>query len=166
MLCGGKRILQINFWPSRQEIPGLPISNILWHLDNNERSADCDAWQPWCNVPTAFGNAIATFGIYIRASSKVFPPPGLLGFVTVHLVKVTVFPFCIIPSQSSGPLGLKEKSMYKDFNVRASSMRWSLLNMYENNHDDAAYNGYDDACNDYDDAYNDYDDDGYDDDGY
>ena len=49
--------------------------------------------------------------------------------------------------------------MYKDFNVRASSMRWSLLNMCENNHDEHAYNGYDDA-------YNDYDDDGYDDDGY
>ena len=86
----------------------------------------------------------------------------------MHLVKVTVFPFCIIPSQSSRPLGLKEKSMYKDFNVRASSMRlivMSLLNMCENNHDGDAYNGYDDACNDYDDAYNDYDDDGYDDDG-
>ena len=40
-------------------------------------------------------------------------------------------------------------------------MRWSLLNMCEDNHDDDAYNGYDDACNDYDDAYNDYDDDGY-----
>ena len=62
-----------------------------------------------------FGNAIATFGIYTRASSKVFPPPGLLGFVTVHLVKVTVFPFCIIP-QSSRPLGLKEKTIEEERN--------------------------------------------------
>ena len=63
----GKKDSSKIFWPSLQEIPGLPISNILWHLDNNERSADvdCDAWQPWCNVPTVFGNSIATFGIYI-----------------------------------------------------------------------------------------------------
>ena len=160
----GKKDSSKIFWPSLQEIPGLAIFNILWHLKNNERSAVMSIVTPGSPDVMSqrlFGNVIATFGIYTRASSKVFPPPGLLGFVTVHLVKVTVFPFCIIPSQSSRPLGLKEKSMYKDFNVRASSMRWSLLNMCEDNHDDDAYNGYDDACNDYDDAYNDNDDDGY-----
>ena len=112
ILCGIKRILQINFWPSRQEIPGLPISNILWHLKNNERSAVMSIvtrGSPDVMSQRLFGNVIATFGIYTRASSKVFPPPGLLGFVTVHLVKVKVFPFCIIPPQSSRPLGRKSQ---------------------------------------------------------
>ena len=123
MLCGEKWILQKYFGQVFKKNQGYLFLTF------------CDIWIIMREVPIVtpgspdvmsqrlFGNAIATFGIYTRASSKVFPPPGLLGFVTVHLVKVTVFPFCIIPPQSSRPLGLKEKSMYKDFNVRASSMR-------------------------------------------
>ena len=110
MLCGEKWILQKYFGQVFKKNQGYLFLTF------------CDIWIIMREVPIVtpgspdvmsqrlFGNAIATFGIYTRASSKVFPPPGLLGFVTVHLVKVTVFPFCIIP-QSSRPLGLKEKTI-------------------------------------------------------